>query len=173
MNKIIEKVKPAHVLNPEVLSANYKNGLVNYPIAEKITNATLGTIHTIAYKSINKDVPGLVVYKKIRLHLTKYEAQKTVQEARAKGLLKRSNKTDWRVHFKNNLAYNVKTGKYTFSFVPYEKLQEKFVLNGWEISPEQAQELIKKAEEEKPKKTYKKSFIPWRVVELSNIIAFN
>lgn len=173
MNKIIEKVDYARLLDPEVVAMNYASGLINYPIAEKITNAKLGTYHTVAYKSINKDVPGLIVYKKIRLHLTKYAAQKAVQEAWANGKVKRSNKTDWNVHFKNNIKYNIKTGKYTFSFVPYEKLQEKFVLNGWEISAERAQELIKKAKEEKPKKVYKESLIPWRTIELANIIAFN
>lgn len=171
--KKLERVQYARVLNPEAINMDYAAGLINYPIVEKITNAKLGTMHTITYKSISDDVPGLIVYKKIRLHLTQYARQKAVQEAWANGEVKKSNRTDWNIHFKNNIKYNVKSGKYTFSFVPYEKLQEKFVLNNWEISAEHAQELIKKAKEGKPEKSYRKPLIPWRVIELSNILAFN
>lgn len=171
MNTKIEKVQYAQLLNDGLTALHFAEGLKKYPIAGEIANARLGTIHTIAYKSFSKDVPGLVTYKKIRMRLTKYAAQKAVKEAWSSGTLKKTDRVDNRVYFKNNLAYNIKTGKFTFSFVPYEKLQEKFVFNGFEISPEKAHEMIEKARQGKPKRPA--PLIPWRTVELSNIIAFN
>lgn len=164
----IEKVQYADEVKNK-LALGYALGLDKYPVAEKIASARLGTMHTITYKSINKDVPGLIVYKKIRMRLTNYAAQKCVQEAWASGLLKKSNSVDNRIHFKNNLAYNLGTKKYTFSFVPYEKLQEKFVLNGWEISGKVARHMIEASGKYREKKV---SLTPWRTVCLDSIVAF-
>lgn len=165
-----EQVHPiSELLNNGLSDLNYARKLFGFPVAEKIAAAQLGTMHTIAYKSISKDVPGLVVYKKIRLQLTNYEAQKEVKEMRKAGI-ERKVKTDYRVFFKNGLAYNAKTEKCTFSFAPMEKLQEKFVFNGFEITREKAQTLIARARVGKTVRPAPR--IPWKTVYLDSIISF-